>query len=208
MSSSEKRKLPVVILWPSFSPDLFRHESISEFRNLNFHKTIELILTRDRFVELLWFWTCSLTLQPTRTTNDEIASRSPQDIDVPTVLDFQMRLMLCIPYEKRTSAMTLGTGTSSSKYPGRREEPWLQVITECQNRSWNILTSKSFSFWSSFPFIQSFLCTSYKSFHTFWNTCKLNVVPTFFLHGSKFLIEKDKLFRCISHSRIFRTNDI
>ena len=93
MSSSEKRKLPVVILWPSFSPDLFRHESISEFRNLNFHKTIELILRRDRFVELLWFWTCSLTLQPTRTTNDEIASRSPQDIDVPTVLDFQIRFL-------------------------------------------------------------------------------------------------------------------
>ena len=33
------------------------------------------------------------------------------------------------------------------------------------------------------------------------------LTPADYLHNCGFLIEKDKLFRCILHSRIFRTND-
>ena len=34
-----------------------------------------------------------------------------------------------------------------------------------------------------------------------------NSIPAGNLHVRQFLIEKDKLFKCISHSRIFQTND-
>ena len=76
----------------------------------------------------------------TKKTNDEIASRPPQDIDVLAVLVqdswiseflvYVLRLLLCIPEvcspttkavdEKGTSATALGKGTSSSNI----QESW------------------------------------------------------------------------------------